>query len=100
SLRHTGVVVDRRMVVLKSEWLEAGPAHREVKPTAYHQHRIAYLLRIQPPPLHPPKQPVIRIDPCARRLVAGGPPVRMARHDKSVQLLERLTAGERIRRTT
>ena len=56
------MIVDRRVVVLERERLEAGPAHAEVERTGGSQHAVAHRLGVEPAAVLPPEEAVIGVD--------------------------------------
>lgn len=83
------MVVDGRVVVLEAEQLETGAARLEIQLAADGQHRVAHRLGVQPLPIHPPKQPIVRIDFRGKGVLPGRLAVASGEQDQPMQLLER-----------
>ena len=61
----------------------------EVELPAGQQHGIANLLGVEPPPLHPPQEPVARVDRVIVGVVLAAQLIHAAQYDRSNQLLDR-----------
>ena len=91
------VEVARRVVVLEGEEVVARSAHREVQAARDREQGVAQRLRLEPAAVHAPEVAVARVD---RGLVGArrrGLPVRGARDDEPVQVLQRLVAAAQPR---
>ena len=90
DLGGVGMIVDRRVVVLERERLEAGPAHAAIERAGDSQHAVAHRLGVEPAAVLSPEEAVIGVDRGEGGVVARCLPIDRAADDQAMEGLERL----------